>query len=87
MYQYLSYFDLYSQQIFGKPLEYDNLVMTLSSSFFFCSYKFNVSMFLNSKKLLSGTAREPVFFSSVLVLQVLKAAQMQLKTKLLLQNL
>ena len=79
MYQYLSYFDLYSQQIFGKPLDYDNLVMTGSSFFFFCSYKFNVSMFLNSN--------ETCFFSSVLVLQVLKAAQMQLKTKLLLQNL
>ena len=79
MYQYLSYFDLYSQQIFGKPLDYDNLVMTGSSFFFFCPYKFNVSIFLNSN--------ETCFFSSVLVLQVFKAAQMQLKTKLLLQNL
>ena len=61
MYQYLSYFDLYSQQIFSKPLEFDNLVMTRSSFFFFCSYKFNVFMFLNSKKLFSGTAMEPVF--------------------------
>ena len=50
MYQYLSYFDLYSQQIFGKPLDYDNLVMTGSSFFFFCPYKFNVSMFLNSNE-------------------------------------
>ena len=61
MYQYLNYFDLYSQQIFGKRLEYDNLVMKRSSFFFFCSYKFNVSMCLNSKNLFSGTAMEPVF--------------------------